>query len=77
MKVDICRSRTCICHVVGNPQLGLIGLNHRLLYGKRRLDPCTIIVVNQWNLATYGNEKKRDEMLNEVIDLYQVQTGYR
>jgi hypothetical protein len=25
VKVDICRSGTCICHVVGNPQLGLIG----------------------------------------------------
>ena len=77
MKVDICRSRTHIWHVVRNPQLGLIGLNRCLLYGKRRLDPRTIIVVNQWNLVTYGNEKKRDEMFNEVIDLYQVQTGYR
>jgi hypothetical protein len=26
-KVDICRSGTCICRVVGNPQLGLIVSN--------------------------------------------------
>ena len=77
MKVDICRSGTYICRVVGNPQLGLIGSNRCLLYGKRRLDPRTIIVINQWNLTTYRNEKKRDDMFNEVIDLYQVQTGYR
>jgi len=49
VKVDICRSRTCICRVVGKPLLALIDSNRRLLYGNKRLDPRTIIVVNQWN----------------------------
>jgi hypothetical protein len=29
VKVDICRLKSCICHVVRNPQLGLIDSNHR------------------------------------------------
>ena len=48
MKVDICRSRTYMCRVVRKPELALIDSNHRLLYHNRRLDPRTIIVVNQW-----------------------------
>jgi hypothetical protein len=76
VKVDIYRSGTYICRVVGNPQLGLIGSNRHLLYGNRRLDSRTIIVVDQWNMITYGYEMKRDVMPNEVIDLDQVQIGY-
>ena len=48
VKVDIYRSRTYICHVARKPQLTLIDLNRRLLYGSRRFDPRTIIIVNQW-----------------------------
>ena len=44
VKVDIWRSRTCICRVVGKPQLALIGSNRRLLYGNRRLGPRTYIL---------------------------------
>jgi hypothetical protein len=44
--VDMCKSETCICRVVGNPQLGLIGLNRCLLYVNKRLDTRTSIVVN-------------------------------
>jgi hypothetical protein len=29
VKVDICRSGTCICRVVRNPQLGIIDSNRR------------------------------------------------
>ena len=46
MKVDMCRSGTYICRVVRKPQLALIDSNHRLLYGNRRLDSRTMIVVN-------------------------------
>jgi len=68
VKVDICRSRTCICRVIRKPQLGQIDLNHRApqLW---RLDPPIYIVVNQWNVVTLGYEMKRDEMINEMIDL--------
>ena len=59
MKVDICRYRTRICRLVGKPQLALINSNHCLLYGNRRLDPRTIIVVNQWN---HGYLSIRDEV---------------
>jgi hypothetical protein len=46
VKIDIRRSRTCICRVVRKPQLGLIDSNCRAprLW---RLDPLTCIVVNQ------------------------------
>jgi hypothetical protein len=41
VRVDMCRSGTCICRVVRKPQLGLINLNRRAprLW---RLDPLTI-----------------------------------
>ena len=54
VKVDMCRSRTYICCVVRKPQLALIDSNHHLLYGNRRLVPCTIIVVNQWKHGYLG-----------------------
>ena len=68
MKVDICRSRTCICRVVRKPQLGLIDSNHRAprLW---RLDPLTCIIINQWNMVTCGNEMRSGVMINEVLEL--------
>jgi hypothetical protein len=56
-EVDICRSGTCICRVVRKPQLGLIDSNHRAprLW---RLDSPIYIVVNQWNMVTYGYDNK-------------------
>ena len=68
MKVDICRSRTCICRVARKPQLGLIDSNRRApqLW---RLDPLTYIVINQWNMVTCGNEMRSGVMVNEVLEL--------
>ena len=53
-----------------------IDSNCHLLYGNRRHDQLTYIVVNQWNMVTCGYEIRRDEVINEVIELDQVQTGY-
>jgi hypothetical protein len=50
VRVDECRLATYICRVVWeSPSWVLIGSNRRLLYGKRRLETRTIIVVNKWN----------------------------
>jgi hypothetical protein len=57
VKVDMCKSRTCICHVVRKPQLGQINSNRRASW-IRRLDSLLYIIVNQWNMVTCGYEMK-------------------
>ena len=71
MRVDICRFRTCKCCVVRKPQLGQIDLNRCLLYGNRRLDPRTIILVNQGKhgYLQIRDDISRDELINEVVDI--------
>jgi hypothetical protein len=50
-------------------QLGQIDTSHRLLHDSRRHDQLNCIVVNQWNMVTYGNEMRRNVMFNEMLEL--------
>ena len=61
--------------MVRKPQLGQIDSNRHASL-RRRLDSLLYIVVNQWNMVTSRYEIRRDEMIKEVIDLEQMQTGY-
>jgi hypothetical protein len=59
-RVDICGLESGICHVVRNPQLGIIGLNRRC---SSDMDSLFIIVVNKWNFGR-GLRKKLYELLD-------------
>ena len=73
MQVGICRSGTCICRVVWNSQLGLIGSNRRCSSVMETQLTVHHRSINNWNLrmvdAVVGYEV-HDLITDHVIFVY-------
>jgi hypothetical protein len=69
VKVDICRSGTCICHVVRDPQLGFNRFESSLLLGYGDS-------ITRSALSLINGTMTMRLMFQEMFDLDQVQTGY-